>query len=78
MEGLEDLPRVRLPAAGPGRYTLRHHPDGDHICTLEAIARALGILEGAEVQAHLQATVDLLVERVTRSRRGDTRPPNQL
>ncbi len=60
---LSRLPRIRLPEGPPSRYRLRTHPDPARVSTLEAIARALGVLEGADVQRRLEALFDIMVER---------------
>jgi DTW domain-containing protein YfiP len=54
---------VRLPAGPPSRYVLRAHPDAGCLATLEAVARALGILEGAEVRRRLEELLDRFVQR---------------
>ncbi|HEY3447082.1 MAG TPA: tRNA-uridine aminocarboxypropyltransferase [Myxococcales bacterium] len=46
------LPRYALDAAG-SEYGLRRAPQADHISTLEAVAHALGILEGPETREAL-------------------------
>src|SRR6185436_9436801 len=46
--------RVCLPAGPPSRYRLRSHPDAACLATFEAVARALGILEGRAVQDELE------------------------
>lgn len=65
---LAALPRVRLAPGPPSRYRLRTHPDPARISTLEAIARALGALEGPAVQASLERTLEVFVERTLWSR----------
>ncbi len=65
---LRDLPRVRLGPGAPSQYRLRSHPDPDRVSTLEAIARALGVLEGPAVQASLEDTFRRFVERTLWSR----------
>ncbi|MBX3470206.1 MAG: DTW domain-containing protein [Planctomycetes bacterium] len=60
--------RVRLPAAAPTRYRLRNSGAPARLATLEAVARALGILEGPAAQAHLEEAFDLMVERTLRLR----------
>ncbi len=65
---LAGLERVHLPDGPPSRYRLRFHPDARCLATFEAVARALGILEGREVQAHLEHAFALLVERTLWSR----------
>jgi DTW domain-containing protein YfiP len=65
---VRDLPRVHLPSGPPSRYRLRSHPDPRCLATFEAVARALGILEGLEVQERLLATFERFVERTLRAR----------
>lgn len=65
---LQGVPHVKLAAGAPSRYQLRREPNAMSFATFEAIARALGVLEGAEVQAHLDHLFDLMVERVLWSR----------
>lgn len=65
---LESIPRVCLPHGPPSRYLLRRHTDPRFLATFEAIARALGILEGPSVQAHLVEIFDWMVERTLLSR----------
>ena len=61
--GLAHVPCVTLPAGEPSRYRLRAevHPHG--LATCEAIARALGILEGPEVQRAIEQAFEAMVER---------------
>ncbi len=67
---------VRLPPGPPSQYLLRVAPRESAVCTIEAIARALGILEGPErgpeVQAALEEIFHKMVERVRWSR-GDVK-----
>ena len=65
---LAGVPRVHLPPGPPSQSRLRRHPDPRYLATFEAVARALGILEGAGVQAELERMFRLLVERVLHSR----------
>jgi len=60
--------RVELPAGPPSRYLLRSHPDARCLATFEAVARALGILEGREVEQRLEHVFALFVERTLFSR----------
>lgn len=53
--------RVYLPEGRPTAWGLRHEPKAGGLATLEAIARALGILEGPEVAERLER---LLAESV--------------
>lgn len=68
---LAGLPRVCLPAGEPSAFRLRTNRNPQSVCTLEALARALGILEGPEIREHLEAALDLFTLRVL-----STRPPN--
>ncbi len=54
---------VTLPPGPPSSYRLRSeaHPEG--LATIEAIARAMGILEGPEIQAALEKVFRAMVER---------------
>ncbi len=65
---LRTVQRVHLPDGPPSKYRLRRHPDPRFLATFEAVARALGILEGAHVQAHLERLFALMVERTLQSR----------
>ncbi len=61
--GLRDVPCVSLPPGPPSLYRLRAEAHETGLSTLEAIARALGILEGAEVQRALEHVFLAMVER---------------
>ena len=63
------LPRRRLPDGPPSRYRLRSAAPG-RLSTCEAVARALGILEGPAVEARLAELLDTLVEGALRARSG--------
>lgn len=69
---LLDARKVRLPPGPPSTYRLRSHPDPERIATFEAVARALGILEGEAVRRRLEHWFDVFVER-TLWTRGDLR-----
>ncbi len=56
------LPRVTLPELGKTRYRLRSEPREEGLATYEAISRALGILEGPQLQAQLDRLFDAMVE----------------
>lgn len=60
---LRGLPGVRLPPGPPSAYQLRHSGHLDRISTLEAVARALGYLEGPEVQRALERPFRAMVQR---------------
>lgn len=60
---LVGIPHVRLPPGPPSEYRLRAQRDDQNLCTLEAIARAIGILESRAAQAGLETLLRVLVER---------------
>ncbi|ACY14014.1 tRNA-uridine aminocarboxypropyltransferase [Haliangium ochraceum] len=66
--GLGDVRCVTLPLGPPSRYRLRSAPQSHGLATLEAIARAMGILEGAQVQDQLERLFRIMVERTLWSR----------
>jgi DTW domain-containing protein YfiP len=61
---------VALPPGDATRYALRRRGRSDGLCTLEAIARALGVLEGPDVESALLGALDRFVERALRARLG--------
>jgi len=61
--GLSEIPCVRLAPGPPSRYRLRSQIEESRISTFEAVARALGELEGPEVQTQLEAIFEVMVER---------------
>ena len=63
LPGLEGAPYVTLPPDAPTLYRLRAELHDGRLATLEAIARALGILEGAEVRQALERIFRVMVER---------------
>jgi DTW domain-containing protein YfiP len=66
--GLEEVERVKLPPGPPSRYRLRNEPRPECVSTFEAAARALGVLEGAELRAGLEADFERMVDRALFSR----------
>lgn len=62
------IPHVRLPAGPPTEYHLRVQRHESGVCTLEAIARAIGQLESPEAQAKLEVLLRVMVERTLWSR----------
>jgi len=66
--GLAALPCVTLPESGGTEYRLRAEPRAGGLATLEAIARALAILEGPEPAAAMLAVFRVMVERTLRLR----------
>ena len=64
--GLATVPCVLLPHGLVTNYRLRSEPRGDGLATMEAIAYAMGVLEGergAEIQAALLHVLRTMVER---------------
>jgi DTW domain-containing protein len=61
--GLIDVPCVWLPPGAPSRYRLRAEAHEKGLATIEAIARAMGILEGPEVQRAIEHVFHVMVER---------------
>ncbi|HVV81986.1 MAG TPA: hypothetical protein VHE35_02860, partial [Kofleriaceae bacterium] len=57
-----------LPEAPAPRLRLRHEQRAGGLATGDAIARALGILDGAPVQAALERVLRAMVERTLWSR----------
>lgn len=60
---LKDVPRVKISTPDSSRFQLRaqHRPEG--MATLQAIAHALGVIEGGLVKAQLMKLYDAKVER---------------
>ena len=63
MPGLADVPCVSLPPDAPTSYRLRAEFHEGRLATLEAIARALEILEGPRVRAALEDLFRIMVAR---------------
>jgi DTW domain-containing protein YfiP len=51
---LKNFRRVKLELLKPSQYLLRHEPKSFGLATLEAIARAFGVLENSQVQESLE------------------------
>ena len=66
--GLLAVPSVSLPLSAPSRYRLRTEAHAAGLATMEAIARALGILEGPEAERALQEVFAAMVDRTLWSR----------
>jgi DTW domain-containing protein len=61
--GLLEVPCASLPLSTPSRYRLRAEAHAAGLATMEAIARALGILEGPEVERALEDVFAAMVGR---------------
>jgi len=66
--GLRDVPCVSLPLDEPSIYRLRFEAHEHGLVTIEAIARAMGILEGAHVRRAIEHVFRAMVERTLWSR----------
>ena len=60
---LKDVPRVKISAPNTAKFHLRtqHKPEG--MATLQAIAHALGVIEGEFVKAQLMNVYDMKVRQ---------------
>lgn len=65
-----DAVSVTLPEAGESGYGLRRNPRPGGLCTLEAIAAALDVLEGPAVASALHAGFQLWLARARAVRNG--------
>jgi DTW domain-containing protein YfiP len=65
---LKDIPRVKIGAPNLSKFHLRaqHRPEG--MATLQAIAHALGVIEGDLVKAQLMKLYDAKLEQRLRAR----------
>jgi DTW domain-containing protein YfiP len=63
VQGLSSVPCVSLPAGPRSTYRLRAEAHDHGLSTLEAIARALGILEGPAMQRAIEQVFLAMVER---------------
>jgi DTW domain-containing protein YfiP len=61
---------VTFAQSAPTRYGLRRSARDGGVCTMEAIARALAILEGPEIATQLEELLDAFVERARWVRSG--------
>jgi DTW domain-containing protein YfiP len=61
--GLRDVRCVTLPADAPSIYRLRSEAHAGGLATAEAIARAMGILEGLHVRRAIEEVFRTMVER---------------
>lgn len=66
--GLASVPCAVLPRGPPSRYRLRSESRPGGLATVEAIARAFGLLESPEVEAAIERVFRAMVERTLWSR----------
>lgn len=62
--GLEHVECVRLPPGALSEYVLRSEPRPECVSTFEAIARAIGVLEGAAAEARLMEYFRIKIDRM--------------
>jgi len=74
---LMQMKKVTLPIGAPSAYRLRKGPTPNHLCTYEAIARALGVLENDTVQKNMESIFNEMVTRVLWTR-GKVKSPYLL
>jgi DTW domain-containing protein YfiP len=67
-KALAGIPHVKLPDGPPSEYRLRLQPSDKSLCTLEAIARTIGMLESRDAQTRLEFLLRAMVERTLWSR----------
>ncbi|MEP7124445.1 MAG: tRNA-uridine aminocarboxypropyltransferase [Byssovorax sp.] len=65
---LKTIRRIKLGAEAPSRYQLRKETKPGGLATIEAIGRALGVLESRDIESALETIFALMVERTLRSR----------
>lgn len=65
---LKGVQHIKLADAGSGLFFLRRKIKDEGVSTMEAIARALGIIESAHLQLHLEKVFRIMVERTLDTR----------
>ncbi|MBU1221946.1 DTW domain-containing protein [Myxococcota bacterium] len=65
---LSTLRAVSITPRGPSRYFLRRQGRENGLCTYEAVACALGILEGEKVYSHMMAQFETAMNAIHASR----------
>lgn len=70
-EGFSSLPAVKLPPGITAEYNLRKALHPEWVSTYEAMAHALGILEGEDVRNQLMDFFRIWVKRTEQARSGD-------
>lgn len=71
---LKSLEAIKLPPGPPSIYQLRRAKRSDQLCTYESISRALGILEGPEVERRMIEPLRVAIERQLRARGKSVHP----
>jgi len=67
---LADIICVKVPFVGESIYQLRKQKYTEGLCTFEAIAHALGLIEGEQLKEKLLSFLMIMNERVLITRRG--------
>jgi DTW domain-containing protein YfiP len=70
-ELFDNIPTVRLPAGPVGEYRLRKAPRPEWVSTFEAVAHALGVLDGSAVRDSMLNFFRKWVEATLAARSGD-------
>lgn len=65
---LKGVPCVKIPFTSKSIYQLRTQKYEESLCTIEAIAKALGIIESKELENHLMKVMSVMNERMINSR----------
>jgi DTW domain-containing protein YfiP len=73
-----DIQAVRLPSGLVGEYKLRKAPQPEWVSTYEAVAYALGVLEGKPIQEHMLAFFRTWVQATLNSRTGNFKLGSQF
>lgn len=60
---LQKLPKVILPKGLTSNYHLRRNQIPGNVCTFEAVAKAIGILESKTIQENLEKVFDQFISR---------------
>jgi DTW domain-containing protein YfiP len=68
LKGVEHALKVTLPKGQVTKWGIRKESHKEGLATFEAVARALGIIEGAEIQRKLEDFFSITVERIHRRR----------
>jgi len=68
---LKDVVCVKLPIGAKSEYSLRNQSNDAGLCTIEAIARALGIIESTLIEEHLMQGLRVMNERIDVSRKSE-------
>ena len=65
---LVGIPHLKLPSTGESIYELRKQKNEEGLCTIEAIAQAIGIIESQSVKDHLLEVLITMNDRVMQAR----------